>query len=125
MAIAKPIAMQRSVFSLRTRSEGLKKHYTKPGDRAHRLNPGAKVLICAGICKNKIKVWHYIPHGRWSGQAAADTYAGPLQKALKRAFPHKASYRLLEDNDPTGYKSGKAIDMKKSSMAICTSPPAF
>ena len=99
---------------LRTRGEGLKKHFTKPGDRTHRVNPGARVLVCAGICKNKVKVWHYLPKGRWSGQAAADVYAGPIHKVLKRTFPGKTSYRILEDNDPTGYKSVKGKEMKAS-----------
>ena len=66
-----------------------------------------------------VRVRHYLPQGRWSAQAAADTYAGPIQKVLKRAFPHKTSYRLLEDNDPTGYKSGKAMAAKKS-LSITT-----
>ena len=39
---------------------------------------------------------------------------GPIHKALKRNFPAKASYRILEDNDPTGYKSSKALEMKRS-----------
>ena len=44
---------------------------------------------------------------------AADVYAGPIYKALKRAYPRTAKFTLLEDNDPTGYKSTIAIKMKK------------
>ena len=34
-------------------------------------------------------------------------YVGPLSKALSKAWPAKRSWRVLEDNDPTGFKSNK------------------
>ncbi len=51
-------------------------------------------------------------------------YTGPLVKAMRKAFPGNAVKRnpkwvVLEDNDPTGYKSHKAIDAK-SSVGIST-----
>ena len=45
---------------------------------------------------------------------AARMYGGPIKKALEQAFPGRIKYRILEDNDPTGFKStaGKAAKLK-------------
>ena len=52
-------------------------------------------------------MWHYLPD-RWSGAAASDLYRKVVVKALRRWRPGKAKYVLVEDNDPTGYKSAAA-----------------
>ena len=58
-------------------------------------------------------MWHEVK-GRWNGAAAAKMYAGPLRRALEKAHPTvRGSWRVLEDNDPTGYKSGRAEAAKK------------
>ena len=111
-AKAKKYAKMRKVRGhLRTRGEGLKDGYTKPGKK-HRVNPGGKAMVCAGIINCKVKVWHYLPRGRWNGQLAADTYEGPIYRALLRNRGEKRKYKVLEDNDPTGYKSHKAVAAK-------------
>ena len=49
--------------------------------------------------------------GRWNGAAAEKMYKGPLRCALEKAYPSvRGPWRVLEDSDPTGYKScrGKA-----------------
>ena len=98
---------------LRTRAEGLKPGYTKPNARKHRVNVGGRAHVCAGIIGCRVRVWHYLPQGRWNGEVAAQTYRGPIFAALKRYRGEKGSYRVLEDNDPSGYKSRKATDAKR------------
>ena len=70
--------------------------------------------MCAGIINNKVKLWRYLPKGRWNGQIAADAYKGPIHGALRRWRGVKRQYKLLEDNDRAGYKSNAAKRMKES-----------
>ena len=57
-------------------------------------------------------VWEYI-EGRWNGDVAARMYEGPMRRALQRAHPRRRTFRVLEDNDPAGFKSRKGIDAKR------------
>ena len=110
---AKKVERMRKVrFHLRTRSEGLKPGFTKPSPTKHKANPGGCVKVLAGIVKGRVRVWHYLPRS-WSGQAAEKCYRGPIIKALRRNYPGQKSFKILEDNDPTGYKSNKAMAAKK------------
>jgi hypothetical protein len=78
-----------------------------------RYNTGAKpVRIAAGVGKGKVMMWHEVK-GTWNGAAARDFYAGPVKQALKKSCPRKRSFSVLEDNDPTGYKSNLAKKAKK------------
>jgi hypothetical protein len=46
--------------------------------------------------------------GPWNGEAAAALYRGPLIETLRRLYGNKRRrFTILEDNDPTGYKSNK------------------
>ena len=99
---------------LRTRSEGLKQNYTKPNPKKHRVNPGCSLSVCAGIINCRVKLWHYLPQSRWNGEIAAATHSGPILRALRRYRGAKRLYKVLEDNDPTGYKSNVAKRMKES-----------
>ena len=84
----------------------------KPKAGSLRHNTGAKgVLLYAGIGKGKALTVHEVPHGRWSGQAAANFYK-ILARDLAKALPDKRRFPILEDNDPTGYKSAKGIAAK-------------
>ena len=79
--------------------------------------PARSVIVSAAVIKGRIRMWDYVD-GRWNGNAAAAMYGGPLAKALKKAFPGEAAkarprFCVLEDNDPTGYKSGKALQAKE------------
>ena len=97
----------------RTRAEGIKKDFTKPkSNKCNRVNPGGVVNLCCMVINCKIKVWEYLPK-TWCGQAAVDLYKGPLIKALRKHRGIKASYRIVEDNDPTGYKSRAGQTAKK------------
>ena len=106
--------MRRIRFHLHTRSEGLKKNFTRPSKKSkHRVSVGGSVNVCAGIANNKVVLWHYLPK-RWSGEAAVELYKGAVHTALKKAHGNLRSYRILEDNDPTGYKSNKAVQIKQA-----------
>lgn len=99
--------------------------YRRPGDgldeayvvvpKDLRYNPGAKsVKVCAGVALDRVRMWHVIEK-RWSGRTAAAVYQGPLLAALKRTWPGKRSFSVLEDNDPTGFKSRFGERAKKAS----------
>lgn len=97
---------------IRTRAEGLLTNYTKPNVKRNRRNLGGSVNVCAGISKNRIVLWKYLT-GRWNGEAAANIFAVDIKKVFKRNCPDKARPTILEDNDPTGYKSGVAVATKR------------
>ena len=99
-------------FHLRTREEGLKKGFTKPSLRKQKMNPGGSVQILAGISRDKVVLWHNVGKS-WGGAIAANCYRGPVMRALKKHCGEKDSYRILEDNDPSGYKTKIAEDVKK------------
>ena len=55
-------------------------------------------------------------------------YKGPLLKAMKKAFPEHAAkkrafWKVLEANDPTGYKSGLAKEAKAEVRIITNDLP--
>ena len=57
-------------------------------------------------------MWH-VTKGRWNGEAAAAMYNGPLRRTLEREYPDvRGPWRILEDNDPSGYKSSKGMEAK-------------
>ena len=94
-------------FQNRTRTEGLEPQYTRPHNKRHRKNLGGALMLCAGIRKNKVVLWKYLD-GKWNGQAAEELYRNDIAKVLRRHAPAQAKPVILEDNDPTGYKSNKA-----------------
>ena len=99
-------------YQIRTRAEGIKHNYTKPNLKRNRRNLGGSVSVCAGIRKDRIVLWKYL-QGKWNGEAAANIYSGEIQKLFKRVCPEKARPTIVEDNDPTGYKSGLAVSVKR------------
>ena len=104
--------MRKVRFHLRTRKEGLKRGFTKPSARKHRSNPGAAVNVCCLIIRNKIRVFHYLPK-KWCAAAAEDLYRGPIIEAFRANLGNKRKFLLIEDNDPTGYKSSRGKAAKK------------
>ena len=50
-------------------------------------------------------------------------YKGPIKKALQDAFPGRAKYRILEDNDPTGFRSKAGLTAKKEAKIEVFSIP--
>ena len=97
---------------LRLPGEGLKPAFTKPNPRKHRMKGGGALSVCAGIINGRVAVWRYID-GRWNSEVAAATYRDVLWPAVKRLRGEKRAYTVLEDNDPTGYKSNKAVATKR------------
>ena len=106
------LAKQKVVAQLRTRGEGLQTNYTKPSSKRHRKNTGGAVNVCAGISGCRVVLWEY--HTKWNGSVAAKMYSGPIMKILKNKRGAKLSYLIAEDNDPSGYKSGKGIAAKRA-----------
>ena len=98
---------------LRTRSEGTASYCKKPNTKRNRVNAGGGVSICAGIINGKLHLWHHLKKAKWNGQVAADLYRGPLKTALEKHRGKKGRYLVLEDNDPSGFKSKKAEQAKK------------
>ena len=88
-----------------------------------RYNPGARSCrIAAGVGGGRVLVWHDV--GKvWSGAAAAELYEGPIHQALARQWPTRREWTVLEDNDPTGFKSRKGeIAKQRSHIKIFTIP---
>lgn len=93
--------------------QGLGKAYVR-ADKRLKYNPGARgVQVLAGVGKGKMLVWQYI-EGPWNSETAANIYKGPIRNALKKAYPRQKSWRVLEDNDPAGFKSGAGRAAKRS-----------
>ena len=62
------------------------------------------IHVAAAISANKTLMFHVL-NGRWNGDAASDMYRNRLGPALRNAYPTKRRFLVLEDNDPSGYKS--------------------
>ena len=110
-------------YHIRTRAEGVAAGFTKPGRKKNRYNTGGSVNVCAGICNGKVVLWEYL--STWNGKAAADLYRGPIKRTLRTHRGVKSKYLILEDNDPSGYKSRKAVDMKQALNIHCVQWPKY
>jgi transposase len=98
-------------FHLRTPEEGLQPEYTRPSRKKNRFNTGGTAKVCAGVSNCRVVMWEYLPKS-WNGKEAAALYEGAIAKTLKKARGEKRKYLVLEDNDPTGYKSNVAMKKK-------------
>ena len=97
----------------REKGQGLGAPYVKPSGKL-KYNTGARgVKVLAGVGNGRVLVWEYIDGRNWNGGVAAEMYSGPVAAALRRAYPQKRQWRVLEDNDPTGFKSRKGIVAKE------------
>lgn len=97
--------------------QGLGRAYVR-ADKRLMYNPGARgVQVLAGVGKGKMLVWQYI-EGAWNSETAANIYKGPIRSALKKAYPRQTSWRVLEDNDPAGFKSGAGRAAKRSARIV-------
>ena len=118
---AKFLKMRKVRGHLRTPAEGLKKGFTKPNARKHRVNTGGTTNLCAAIIGGRVRVWHYLPD-RWCGAEAVALYQDVLKPALDRYRGPKRSYTILEDNDPVGYKCNQS---RKKKQALGIKPIEF
>ena len=92
--------------TFRAPGQGLGRGHVKPRkDLKH--NFGQSVHISVALSAAKVLMCHVVD-GMWNKESAAAMYTDVLGPSLKRAYPGKRTFLLLEDNDPTGYKSGLA-----------------
>ena len=79
-----------------------------------KFNSGAlDAHVLAGVGQKKVLVWHYLEDGEArSGSVAAAAYRGPISKALKKAYPDRTTFNILEDNDPSCFQSRKGQEAK-------------
>ena len=92
--------------TFRKKGEGLARGHVKPRKGA-KLNFGGNVMVAVAISASKVLACHPVI-GRWNGPQAVEMYSKSLAPALRKAYPTKKRFLLLEDNDPTGYKSNVA-----------------
>lgn len=112
-AKARAYAAQRAVRgAYRGRGEGLGDAYVVASKSFH-YNPGAKsARVAAGVGNGRVRMWTVVPK-TWNGAAAAKLYEGPVKAALTRTWPRTRTFKVLEDNDPTGFKSKKGVAAKR------------
>ena len=75
------------------------------------MNTGGVISVVAGISNDRIVLWHYLPK-KWNGSVAEACYRGPILRALKKHRGQDGPWKILEDNDPTGFKSSKSMRAK-------------
>ena len=98
-------AMREVRGAYRTRGQGLDESYVVV-PKHMRVSTGKKpVKILGGVARDRVVLFHdYGP--KWNGRVAASCYEGPILAALRRTW-RKPQYKILEDNDPSGFKSKK------------------
>ena len=100
-------AQHRTFGAYRAPGQGLSGGYVKPKKGMPSSTGSKNSLVMGAVGSGKVLLWYEVPEGRWSGQAAADMYSGPLKTALTKSWPTKRKHVVLEDNDPTGFQSSK------------------
>lgn len=82
-----------------------------------KYNTGVRALKIAGaVGKGRLRLWTDIGR-KWNGKKAAELYLNQVRAALRKASPTKRSFLMLEDNDPTGFKS-KLAEKAKTATKI-------
>jgi hypothetical protein len=116
-AAARDVAAMRSVRgAYRAAGQGLDEAYVVM-PKNFRYNPGVRsVKILGGVGNGSVHLWHSLDK-MWNGSVAADCYKTAVIQSLRRAWPGKKVFRVLEDNDPTGFKS-RAGEAAKRAVGI-------
>ena len=96
--------------SFRGKGEGLAKGHVKPKKNL-KQNFGKGVLVGVALSSKKVLMCHVV-RDRWNAAEACSMYKDALLPALKASNPRKKAFTLLEDNDPSGYKSKSAVTAK-------------
>jgi len=98
--------------------------YRAPGDglgegyvvvpKHMRMSTGVRsVKIVGGVGKGRVLLWHDVGK-KWNGKVCAELYKGPILSSLRKAYPRKRTFEMLEDNDPTGFMSTAGVKAKKA-----------
>ena len=96
----------------RKKGEGLAKGHVKPS-KTLKEKFGKRLQVSVAISSKKVLMCHVV-EGAWNKEAACDMYSNSLAPALREAYPKKKAFTVLEDNDPTGYRSKAALEMKRT-----------
>ena len=84
--------------------------FTKPPAALEQSTGAKSAQVTCEVGNGKVLMWH-VTKGQWNGASAACTVGRCT--ALARECPDvRASWRVLEDNDPSGYKSSKGLAAK-------------
>ena len=102
-------AREKTFGAFRARADGLRKPYVR-ARKDLKFNTGARgAFVLAGVGPRKVMVWEVLDRKtRWNAKTAAAMYRGPIARALRQASPRKRQYSVLEDNDPSGFKTKTA-----------------
>ena len=107
----------------RTRRRVYTKGNTKPPG-ALKKNTGAKsVMVTCALGAGRVIMWHVVPDNKWNANAAEDMYTNALHPRLQHTYPSTRRFRVLEDNDPAGYKSRKGEQAKRNLRIDAVSLP--
>lgn len=110
---ARTYAAKRAVHrTFRKRGQGVAKGHVRPRKATSGTFGAKSVLVGVAICAKKVLMCHVVD-GKWNGAAAAKMYSSSLVPALRKAYPSKSRFLVLEDNDPTGYKATVAKQAKR------------
>ncbi|CAK0879106.1 unnamed protein product [Prorocentrum cordatum] len=94
----------------RAKGKGLAKGHVKPR-RSLKVLFGKGVNVAVAISAKKVLMCHVVPK-QWNAAEASTMYSKSLSPALRRACSGKTRFLVLEDNDPSGYKSKSAVQTK-------------
>jgi len=111
---ARAFQAQRSTRGVyRKKGEGLDQGYVKLSKGAQNPHSGQKsVVISCGVGPSGVMFWEEVKN-TWGGEAAKSLY-DVIGKKLRKKFPRRRKFRILEDNDPVGYKSSLGVAAKKA-----------
>ena len=105
----------------RGKKQGLNKGYVKP-KKTLKCNFGKKVCMAVAISAKKV-LSCYAVQGNWCGVQAAEMYTKHLGPALRTSYPSAKEFLIVEDNDPSGHKSGLGERAKRDAKITCLSFP--
>jgi hypothetical protein len=97
--------------SFRSKGDGLAKGHVKPRKNL-KYNTGApSIHVACAISATRVLMRHEVK-GNWNAKAASEMYTQKLGPALRSAYPGRRRFVVLEDNDPSGYKSKLGLAAK-------------
>jgi hypothetical protein len=90
----------------RKRGRSLRPGHAKPNPKLKQSTGVKGILKAGGVGGGRVLVWHTVD-ARRGGDEAENLYENVVTPALRQRHPHKTSFCILEDNDPTGNNSSK------------------